>query len=56
MEKVILKWRNSDGRCTHKKNNHRHNGGLSDCIYKYCPYFEECKLVEEEETKTPKSL
>lgn len=48
-KQIILKYRTSDGRCTHKKNNLGSNKLLNDCIYKYCPYFEECKLEEESE-------
>lgn len=46
-EKVILKWKTSDGKCTHKKNNHRHNGNLNECIPKHCPYLAMCELIEE---------
>ena len=53
MTKIILKWRTSDGKCTNKKNNHRHNGGLNDCIPKYCPYLNKC-ILEEKILKKPK--
>ena len=44
---MILKWKTRKGQCTHKQNNAE---GLKkiDCIPKYCPYFEECKLEYED--------
>ena len=45
MVKFYLKYRTSNGKCTHKKNNHRDNNGLMDCHPKHCQYFEECKLT-----------
>ena len=44
--KYKLKWRTSDGKCTHKKNNHIHNKKLNNCVPQGCPYYEEC-LIEE---------
>lgn len=40
----ILKYRNANGKCTHKKNNHRFSKGLITCSPKDCPYFIECKI------------
>lgn len=47
MKEIKLKWKTSYGRCTHKK--HNNNGKeVMLCIPNYCPYFEECKVKEEE--------
>ena len=46
--KSILKYKDSNGKCSHKRN---YNGnGKIDCIPEYCPYMKDC-LIEDKQTQ-----
>ncbi len=51
MKEIKLKWKTGAGHCIHKKNNEGNSKEFMRCFPNHCPYFEECKVKEEEKLR-----